>query len=88
MGVNKLGIDKLKTVSFDLSNLSNVVNNKVVTKTVYDKLVTKVNVIDTNWFVLKIQFNTDKSGLERKINDANKKIPYASRLVKQLIMLR
>ena len=42
---SKLAIDvgKLKTVSADLSKLSNVVNNDVVKKTAYDKLVAKVN---------------------------------------------
>ena len=31
-------MDKLKTSPVDLSKLSNVVNNEVVKKTVYDKL--------------------------------------------------
>ena len=39
----------------------------------YDKLVTKVNAIDTIGFVLKIQYGTDKSGLGKKTKDANKK---------------
>ena len=57
----------------DLSKLNNVVNNDVVKKkkkkkeTVYDKLVTKVNTINTSGFVLKTQYNTDKSGLEKKM---------------------
>ena len=38
---------KLNTVPVDLSKLTNVVNNEVVKKTVYSKLVTKVNIIDT-----------------------------------------
>ena len=37
----------------DLSKLSNVVRNDVVKKTEYNKLVTKVNNIDTSDFVLK-----------------------------------
>ena len=41
--VDKIDIDKLKTVHPDLSKLSNVVDNDVVRKTLYDKLVTKVN---------------------------------------------
>ena len=41
--VDKIDIDKLKTVPPDLSKLSNVVDNDVVRKTLYDKLVTKVN---------------------------------------------
>ena len=32
-------------------------------KTVYDKLITMVNAIDTSGFALKTQYNTDKSGL-------------------------
>ena len=43
-------------------------------KTVYDKLITKDNVIDTRGFVLKAKYNTDKSSLEKKIDDAEKKI--------------
>ena len=41
-------MNKLKTVPVDLSKLSNVVKNEVVKKTVYDKLVIKVNKIDTS----------------------------------------
>ena len=53
----------------DLSKLSNVVNNEAVKqKPVYDKLVAKVNAIDTSGFVLKTKYDTDKSGLEKKIN--------------------
>ena len=37
-------------VPFDLSKLSDVVENDVVKKTVYDKLVAKVNSIDTSEF--------------------------------------
>ena len=50
----------------DLSKLSNVVKN-VIKKTVYDKLVAKVDNIDTNDFVLKTKYNTDKTELEKKI---------------------
>ena len=48
--VDKLDIDKLVPVPVDLSKLSDVVKN-VVKKTVYDKLVAKVNSIDTSVFV-------------------------------------
>ena len=51
--VDKLDIDKLATVPVDLSKLSNVVENDVVKKTVYDKLVAKVNKIDTSNFGVK-----------------------------------
>ena len=43
----KTEVDKLVSVSDDLSKLSDVVKNYVVKKTVYDKLVAKVNSIDT-----------------------------------------
>ena len=52
--VDKLDIDKLVPVPVDLSKLSDVVKNDVVKKDVYDKLVTKVNNIDTSGFVLKV----------------------------------
>ena len=62
--VDKLDIDKLAPVSVDLSKLSDVVKNNVVKKTVYDKVVSKVNNIDTNDFVLKTEYNTNKKELE------------------------
>ena len=62
--VDKLDIDKLAPVPTDLSKLSNVVKNDVVKKTVYDKLVAKVNAIDTSDFALKTTYDTDKSELE------------------------
>ena len=52
--VNKLDIDKLAPVPVDLCKLSDVVKNYVVKKTVYYKLVAKVNNIETSDFVLKI----------------------------------
>ena len=71
--VHKKDIGKLRTVPVNLSNKSNVVNNDVVKKIVYDKLITTVNVIDTSGFVLKTQYDNDKSGLEKKVSDADKK---------------
>ena len=35
----------------------------------YDKLVAKVDDIDTNDFVLKTKYDTDKSELENKVSD-------------------
>ena len=55
--VDKIDIDKLKTAPVDLSKLRNVVNNEVFKKTLYDKLVAKVNVIDTSRFVSMTQIN-------------------------------
>ena len=55
--VDKLDIDKLAPVPVDLSKLSDVVKIDVVKKTVYDKLVEKVNNIDTS--------DTGKTELEK-----------------------
>ena len=57
--VDKLDIDKLVPVPTDLSKLSNVVKNDVVEKDVYDKLVAKVNGIDTSKFILKSKYDTE-----------------------------
>ena len=69
--VNKLDIGKLVPIPADLSKLSNVVKNDVVKKTVYDKLVAKVNGIplnniDTSDVVLKTKYQTDKTEIEIK----------------------
>ena len=56
-------------------------------KTVYDKLVEKVNNIDNSGFVLKTKYDTDKSDLEKKISDADKKISDTSGLVKKQIII-
>ena len=48
------------------------------------KLVAKVNNIDISGFVLKAKYDTDKSDLEKKISDADKKIPGTSGLVKKI----
>ena len=56
-----------------MSKLSDVVKNDVVEKTVYDKLVAKVNNMDVSGFVLKTKYDTDKTNLEKKISDADKK---------------
>ena len=69
--VDKLDIAKLAPVPVDLSKLSDVVKYNVLKKTVYDKLVAKVNNIDTRGFVLKTKYDTDKSELEKKIPDAS-----------------
>ena len=51
--LDKTYVDKLNTVTVDLSKQSDEVNNEVVTKNVYDQLAGKVNSIDTSGFVLK-----------------------------------
>ena len=45
--------------------------NDVVKKTVYDKLVKKVDNVDTTGLVLKTTYDTDKSDLEKKILDTS-----------------
>ena len=65
--VDKLDTDKSKTVSVDLSKLTNVEKNDGVKKAVCDKLVNKVNGIDTSEFVLKTKYDTHKLELESKI---------------------
>ena len=62
--VCKIDIDKLILVPNDLATLSNVVKNDAVEKTECDKLVTKVNNIDTTGFFLKTIDDTDKSDLK------------------------
>ena len=62
-----------------LNKLSNVIDNDIFKKTVYDKIVIKVHAIDTSWFVLKFQY---KAGLGKKINDTDKNIPDICGLLK------
>ena len=81
--VDKLDIDKLKPLPDDVSKLSNVVTNEVVKKTEYDKLFAKVDNIHASDFVLKTQYNTDKTELEKKIPDTNgfvKKANYKTKI--------
>ena len=80
--VDKLNIDNLTPVPNDLAKLSNLVKNDVK-KTEYNKLVGKVDNIDTTGFVLKTKYDTRKLDLEKKIRDVDKKIPDTSSLVKK-----
>ena len=50
----------------DLSKLSNVVKSDVVKKTVYNKLVAKVDNIDTSDFVLKLNITLIKQNVKIK----------------------
>ena len=68
--VEKLDINKLVPVPVDLNKLSDVVKNDVVRKPVYDKVVAKVNSIDTSGFVLETKHDNDKKELKEKINFA------------------
>ena len=51
--VDKMDVDKLKNVPANISKLSNAVDSGVVKKTVFGKLVIKLNYIDTSGFALK-----------------------------------
>ena len=94
--VDKLGIDKLVHIHVDLSKLSDVVKNDVVKKTVYNKLVAKVDNIDTSDFALKTRYNTDKTELENylvkktnyntKITELENKILDTSNLATETIL--
>ena len=82
--VDKLDIGKLVSVPVDLSKLNDVVKNDVVKKTVSDKLVAKVNSIDTSAFVLKTKYDIDKPELEKKIPDTSglvKKTDYNAKII-------
>ena len=81
--VDKLDIDKLVPVSVDLSKLNDVVKNDVAKKIGYDKLVAKVNSIDTSAFVLRTKYDTDKTELEKKNPDTSdliKKADYNTKI--------
>ena len=73
--VDDLDVHKLKSLSAALSKLNNLVNNDVVQRTVYNKLVIKVSVI-------YIKTQTDK--VLRIILEIDKKIPNAGGLVKKI----
>ena len=67
--VDNLDVDKLRTVPADSNKLRNVVHSDVLKKTVYDRLVIKVNAIDTkipitNELVTKTLCDSNKQGLE------------------------
>ena len=78
-----------------MSKLSNAVKNDVVKKTTYDKLLAKVDDIDTYNLVLKTKYQADKTELENKIpnvtdfvkkaklTELENKIPDVSNLVKR-----
>ena len=64
--VDEINVDKLKTVPDDLAKLSNVVKNDVVKKTECNKLVTKVDKIDTTKFVSRTKYENDGSEMCEK----------------------
>ena len=52
--------------------MSDIVKNEVIKKTVYDKLVTKVNNIDTSVFAFKTKYDADKTELKKKVSNTSK----------------
>ena len=68
--VDKIDVDKLKTVPDDLAKLSNVVKNEVVKKTDFSA--------DT--YVTRTKFSTDTNALDDQIGKVEKKIPDISSL--------
>ena len=81
--VKKLYINKLVSAPVDLSKLSDAVKNDVVRKTVDNKLVWRVNSIDTSRFALKTKYDTGKTELENKIPDSSelaKKTDYNAKI--------
>ena len=69
--VDRLDVDKLKPIPTDLSKWSDAVKNDVVKKTDYNKLVTKVDNIDTSGLVKKTDYNTKVSEIEDIIPDTS-----------------
>ena len=61
--VDKIDIDKLKTVPDDLAKLSNVVKNEVVKKTDFS----------ADNYVTRTKFSTDTNSLDDKIDKVDKK---------------
>ena len=78
--VDKIDIEKLKTVPDDLAKLSNVVKNDVVKKTTYNTLKTKVDAIDAFGVVTRTKFMADTNALDDKIDKVEKKIPNSTSL--------
>ena len=68
--VDKIDVDKLKTVPDDLAKLSNVVKNEVVKK----------NDFSADNYVTITKFSTDTNALDDKIDKVDKKIPNVSNL--------
>ena len=66
-----MDIVKLETVPTDLTELSNVVDNDVVKKTVYDKLDKKVNAVEPNKLVKKTDYDTKNEEMMRKASREN-----------------
>ena len=68
--LDKIDLDKLKTVPDDLAQLSNVVKNEVVKKADFS----------ADNYVTKTKFSTDTNSLDDKTDEVDKKIPDVSGL--------
>ena len=68
--VDKIDVDKLKTVPDDLAKLSNIVKNEVAKKTVFG----------ADNYVTRTEFSTDTNALDDKIDKVDKKILNVSNL--------
>ena len=79
-----LDTEILVPVPADVRKLSDILKNDVVKKTVYDKLVAKVNSIDTSGFVLKSKYDTDKSEVENEIPDTSGLVKKQTTIIKLL----
>ena len=64
--ITEVDIDKLTLVPNDTAKLSNLLKNDVVKKTEYNKLVSKVDNIDTTGFVKKPNMKKMDQILKRK----------------------
>ena len=74
--VDKFDVDKVVPVPTDLSKLSDVVNNEVIKKNVYNKLVKNVNAIktlDISNLVKKADYDTKAEEIEKKLDRKNDK---------------
>ena len=76
--VDKIDVDKLKTVPDDLAKLSNVVKNEFVKKTDFS--------VDD--YVKKTKFSGDINSLDDKIDKIEKKIPDVSSLETKRMLQR
>ena len=68
--VDKIDVDKLKTMPDDLAKLTNVVKNETVKKTDFS----------ADDYVKKTKFSADTNALDDKIDNVGKKIPDVSNL--------
>ena len=72
--VNKLDIDKLKTISTDLSKLRKAVDNYFVKETLYDRFIARVSAFGTSESVQKTDYNTTIEEIEQKILNHEKNV--------------